>query len=63
MRAPSPGSFAPPLTPATVNGLPGFLMYEGDVVHSALSFGISGGRISTLYMMRNPEKLTRVESF
>lgn len=50
-------------TPATVNGLPGFIMYEGDRVHSALSFGISGGRISALYMIRNPDKLTRIESF
>ena len=31
--------------PATVNGLPGFLMTEGGRVHSALSFGISDGRI------------------
>ncbi|MEP2827689.1 sigma-70 family RNA polymerase sigma factor [Parvibaculum sp.] len=48
------------VTPATVNGLPGFIIYEGDLVHAALSFGISNGLISTLYMMRNPDKLTRI---
>lgn len=47
--------------PATVNGLPGFVMKDENGVHSALSFGVSGGRISTLYMIRNPDKLTRIE--
>ena len=45
--------------PATVNGLPGFLLTEGDEAHSALSFGISDGRISAVYMIRNPDKLQR----
>lgn len=47
--------------PATVNGLPGFIMKDENGVHSALSFGVSDGRISTLYMIRNPDKLTRIE--
>ncbi|MDZ4381943.1 MAG: sigma-70 family RNA polymerase sigma factor [Parvibaculum sp.] len=47
--------------PATVNGLPGFVMQDDAGVHAALGFGVSDGRISTLYMIRNPDKLTRIE--
>lgn len=44
---------------AIVNGLPGFVvMVEGEI-QSTLSFGISEGRISTIYMVRNPDKLPR----
>lgn len=46
--------------PATVNGLPGFIMHDEGGVHSALSFGVSDGRISALYMIRNPDKLARI---
>ncbi|MEP0709732.1 sigma-70 family RNA polymerase sigma factor [Parvibaculum sp.] len=55
-----PENFA--VQPATVNGLPGFLMTEGEGrVHSALSFGVSDGRISALYMIRNPDKLQHTD--
>jgi RNA polymerase sigma-70 factor (ECF subfamily) len=47
--------------PATVNGLPGFVMQDDAGVHAALGFGVSDGRISTLYMIRNPDKLARIE--
>lgn len=47
--------------PATVNGLPGFIMHDDEGVHSALSFGVTDGRISALYMIRNPDKLARIE--
>ncbi|MDP1625633.1 sigma-70 family RNA polymerase sigma factor [Parvibaculum sp.] len=47
--------------PALVNGLPGFVMTEGETIHSTLGFAITGGKISALYMMRNPDKLGRVE--
>ncbi len=49
------------MEPATVNGLPGFIMHDEEGVHSALSFGVSDGRISALYMIRNPDKLARIE--
>ncbi len=49
------------VSPATVNGLPGFLLTEGGRIHSALSFGVSDGRICTLYMIRNPDKLPRTQ--
>lgn len=54
-----PENFA--VEPATVNGLPGFIMHDEEGVHSALSFGVSDGRISALYMIRNPDKLARIE--
>lgn len=47
--------------PVTVNGLPGFVMFEDDKVHSTLGFAVTEGRISALYMMRNPDKLAGVK--
>lgn len=47
--------------PAIVNGLPGFVVEDENGVHSTLSFGVTDGRISTLYMIRNPDKLARIE--
>lgn len=54
-----PDGFVP--QPALVNGLPGFVAFDDNGIHSTLGFAITGGRISTLYMMRNPDKLARVE--
>ncbi|MGB6087536.1 sigma-70 family RNA polymerase sigma factor [Parvibaculum sp.] len=45
--------------PAIVNGLPGFVIMEEGEIQTTLSFGISEGRISTIYMVRNPDKLPR----
>jgi RNA polymerase sigma-70 factor (ECF subfamily) len=49
------------VSPAIVNGLPGFVMREEDAVHSTLGFAVTGGKISALYMMRNPDKLSHVD--
>ncbi len=54
-----PDGFVP--QPATVNGLPGFVAFDDNGVHSTLGFAITDGKISALYMMRNPDKLARVE--
>ncbi|ABS63340.1 RNA polymerase, sigma-24 subunit, ECF subfamily [Parvibaculum lavamentivorans DS-1] len=49
------------LEPAIVNGLPGFIAYDDTGVHSTLGFAVIDGKISALYMMRNPDKLQRVD--
>lgn len=45
--------------PAIVNGLPGFVIVVDGEIQSTLSFGVSEGRISAVYMVRNPDKLPR----
>jgi RNA polymerase sigma-70 factor (ECF subfamily) len=45
---------------ATLNGEPGFLRYIGGQLESALAFGIQDGRISGIYVVRNPDKLTGI---
>jgi RNA polymerase sigma-70 factor (ECF subfamily) len=43
-----------------LNGAPGFLLRTSDGVHSALTMDFDGDLISAIYLVRNPEKLTRV---
>jgi RNA polymerase sigma-70 factor (ECF subfamily) len=45
---------------ATVNGEPGLLRYIGGKLESAQAFTIDGGRISAIYVVRNPDKLAGV---
>ena len=45
---------------ADINGTPGFLLRTRDGIHSALTVEFSGRLISAIYLVRNPEKLTRV---
>jgi RNA polymerase sigma-70 factor (ECF subfamily) len=42
---------------ATLNGRPGAVIFSGAVPHSAFSFECSGGRISQIFVVRNPDKL------
>jgi len=42
---------------ASVNGWPGFLAYRGQTPRAAVAFDIDGGRIRTIYLIANPEKL------
>jgi RNA polymerase sigma-70 factor (ECF subfamily) len=46
--------------PARVNGEPGLLRYVGGRLESAQAFVIAGGRISTVFIVRNPDKLAGV---
>jgi RNA polymerase sigma-70 factor, ECF subfamily len=46
--------------PATVNGLPGLLLREPDGLLLTLGFEHQGGRITAIYLTRNPEKLRHV---
>jgi RNA polymerase sigma-70 factor (ECF subfamily) len=48
------------LRPATVNGLAGFVVREEDGSVSTAAFDIEGGRITAIYLVRNPEKLSHV---
>ena len=42
--------------PTRVNGLPGFVLHDGDTVET-LALEIREGRIVALYSVRNPDKL------
>ena len=46
--------------PATVNGLPGFVLRESDGSIDTMAVEHRGGRIVAIYLMRNPEKLQHV---
>jgi RNA polymerase sigma-70 factor (ECF subfamily) len=45
---------------ATVNGQPGLILKEPDGALTTVALEHRGGRISAVYVMRNPEKLGRV---
>jgi RNA polymerase sigma-70 factor (ECF subfamily) len=45
---------------ADVNGIPGVVMYGGGEVLTAISLEISGGRIQTIHLVANPDKLHTV---
>jgi len=46
--------------PAIVNGLPGLVLRESDGSVDTLGFEHEGGRITAIYLTRNPEKLRHV---
>ncbi|MEU3980647.1 hypothetical protein AB0F77_11125 [Streptomyces sp. NPDC026672] len=48
--------------PATVNGNPALTLRLGGVLDGVLTFRVEDDHITGLYYVRNPEKLTRVES-
>ncbi|MBW8812960.1 MAG: sigma-70 family RNA polymerase sigma factor [Caulobacterales bacterium] len=43
-----------------VNGLPGFVTLEGGDILQTTALAIEGGRVSAIYVVRNPDKLTDV---
>lgn len=47
---------------ATVNGLPGFVTREGDVLQTT-ALQIEEGRITAIYVVRNPDKLRHLAEF
>jgi RNA polymerase sigma-70 factor (ECF subfamily) len=51
----------PVLRPSTINGLPGFVTVEIDNVLQTLAVAIDDGRISAIYVTRNPDKLRHIE--
>lgn len=46
---------------ATVNGAPAVVLSEGDHVEGVFCFDVHDGRITALYGVRNPDKLTAVD--
>lgn len=57
--------FAPDvrLEPATVNAAPGFLVRDPAAAQdAAIAFDVSGGRVSAIWVVTNPDKLTRLDS-
>jgi len=51
------------LQEATINGNLGFLLREGDKVVSTVSFAYDeSGRVADVFIMRNPDKLERIET-
>jgi RNA polymerase sigma-70 factor (ECF subfamily) len=54
-----PGGFA--IESTQINGAPGFLLRTADGLYSALTVESDGERISAIYLVRNPDKLVRIE--
>ncbi|MFD9969810.1 RNA polymerase sigma-70 factor [Streptomyces sp. NPDC059015] len=48
--------------PTTVNGNPGLVLRLDGLIDGVLAFRVDNTRVTGLYYVRNPEKLTRVES-
>lgn len=48
------------LAAAELNGRPAILIYEGDLLTNAMLFDADGEEISTIYVVRNPDKLRRL---
>ena len=49
------------MRPATINGLPGFVLRESDGSVDTLAIEHQGGRIVVIYLTRNPDKLRHVQ--
>jgi RNA polymerase sigma-70 factor (ECF subfamily) len=45
-----------------INGLPGFVTREGDGELQTTALDIRNGEIVAIYIMRNPDKLRRLEA-
>jgi RNA polymerase sigma-70 factor (ECF subfamily) len=45
---------------AVIDGLPGFVMFAGDEVVQTIALAVDDGRISAVYVVRNPDKLQRL---
>ncbi|HEX5597988.1 MAG TPA: RNA polymerase subunit sigma-24, partial [Micromonosporaceae bacterium] len=48
--------------PTMVNGNPAFLVRLDGEIDGVIAIQVEGARIAGLYYVRNPEKLTRIES-
>jgi RNA polymerase sigma-70 factor, ECF subfamily len=59
------GKFDPASIPALdaleINGRPGLVITVDSAIHSTLGIETDGARITAIYLMRNPDKLTRIE--
>lgn len=55
-----PLSDAARISAQTVNGAPGFYVEEEGKPIQAMAFDVDGGRIRSVYVVRNPDKLSRL---
>lgn len=55
------GGGRPPARFAWLNGQPGLLSLEHDGLPQSVTLEIEGGRITAIYLVRNPEKLRHLE--
>jgi RNA polymerase sigma-70 factor (ECF subfamily) len=46
--------------PTLVNGSPGLRLLLGDELDTIATMRVEGGRVTALYLVRNPDKLARV---
>jgi RNA polymerase sigma-70 factor (ECF subfamily) len=46
--------------PIQIDGLPGYVSYERDDIFQTTAFAIEDGKISEIYITRNPEKLRHI---
>ncbi|MBE8473389.1 RNA polymerase sigma-70 factor [Streptomyces justiciae] len=49
------------MRPTRVNGYPALTLFQDGAVHSVMAVRIDDGRITGLYAVRNPEKLSRLD--
>lgn len=49
------------IRPAWIDGLPGYVSRERGAILQTTAFAIENGKITAIYMMRNPDKLTHVD--
>lgn len=45
----------------TINGVPGLIFQHGDEIDQTVTLEVTHGKISAIYMVRNPEKLRRLQ--
>ena len=48
------------LLPMMINGSAGAVVYMDDEIDHALSLAVDGGKITAIYLVRNPDKLRHV---
>jgi RNA polymerase sigma-70 factor (ECF subfamily) len=48
------------ISPSAINGMPGFVVWEADQVHSVWTLDIVSDHIAAIHVVRNPAKLARV---
>jgi RNA polymerase sigma-70 factor, ECF subfamily len=51
----------PALAPVEINGRPGFAIFAEGRIHSLLDVESDGERITSIYLVRNPDKLARFD--
>lgn len=48
---------------ATINGQPGWILFDGDTPYLALAMDIAGESLRNVFIVRNPDKLARLKAY